>query len=81
MEIGKKIINFNFYYVVPLTLGILGGLSLRDSSTLHPNRKITMALVNYYEMTEESIDPILKKEFPDVEKIMKKIKPKENNQS
>ena len=73
MEIIRKFPIFSFYYVVPLILGFGTGLCLRDNQIMSVNKKISMSLADYYLETGENVNDQITKEFPDVEKLIKKI--------
>ena len=73
MEIIKKIPVFSFYYVIPLTLGFGIGLIFRDNQTLNINKKISMSLADYYSEIGEDVDEEVSEEFPEVERLLKKI--------
>jgi hypothetical protein len=73
MEIIRKFPIFSFYYVVPLILGFGTGLCLRDNQITSVNKKISMSLADYYLETGENVNDLITKEFPDVEKLIKKI--------
>ena len=69
----EKISKFSFYYITPTMLGFITGLSFRDSMTLSISKKITMSLVDYYEVVDEEMDKNIVQNFPDLQKL--KIKP------
>lgn len=73
MEIIKKIPVFTFYYVIPLTLGFGVGLIFRDNQTVNINKKLSMSLADYYTDIGEYVDEDVSKEFPEVERLLKKI--------
>jgi hypothetical protein len=73
MEIIRKIPIFSFYYVVPLVLGFGMGLSFRDNQTINVNKKISMSLADYYLETGEEVKDEISREFPEVERLIKKI--------
>lgn len=67
----SKIINFTFYYLMPSSLGFVTGLCIRDSFVLSSNKKISMALADYYETTHTEIDDQIGNKFPEVKKLLK----------
>lgn len=73
MEIIRKFPIFSFYYVVPLLLGFGTGLCFRDNQLLSVNKKISMSLADYYLETGDNVSDQIRKEFPDVEKLIKKV--------
>jgi len=73
MEIIRKFPIFSFYYVVPLLIGFGTGLCIRDYQILSVNKKISMSLADYYLETGDNLNDQIRKEFPDVEKLIKKI--------
>ena len=73
MEIIRKIPVFSFYYFMPITLGFGIGLIFRDNQTLNINKKISMSLADYYLEIGEEVDEDVSKEFPEVERLLKKI--------
>ena len=76
MEIFAKLSSFSFYYVLPLTLGFGMGLAFRDNQTININKKISMSLADYYTHIGEDISNDVAKEFPEVEKLLKKVEKK-----
>ena len=73
MEIIKKIPVFSFYYVVPLIHGFTMGLCFRDNQTINVNKKISMSLADYYAEIHEDVSAEINNEFPEVEKLLKKL--------
>ena len=68
-----KFSKFTFYYITPVLLGFITGLSVRDSLGLNLKKKISMTMADYYEKIDEEVDENIKKDFPDVEKLLKKV--------
>jgi hypothetical protein len=68
-----KISKFTFYYITPICLGFITGLSIRDSLGLNISKKISMSLADYYEKIDEDVDESIRKDYPEVEKLLKKI--------
>jgi hypothetical protein len=70
----EKFSKFTFYYITPLCLGFITGVSARDSFTLNLSKKISMSLAEYYEAIDENVDPEISKSFPEVERLLNKNK-------
>ena len=73
MSFLSKIPQFTFYYVLPSIMGFSAGLLFRDYYMFDINKKITMILADYYESTDEKPDKIIRREYPDVFKLLKRI--------
>jgi hypothetical protein len=71
-----KISKITFYYITPMMLGFVTGLSIRDSMGLNLSKKISMSLADYYEKIDDDIDDNIKKDYPEVEKLLNKVKSK-----
>jgi hypothetical protein len=69
-----KFSKFTFYYITPLALGFITGISCRDSMTLRLGRKISMSLADYYEKVDEEVDKHIKINFPEIERCLEKHK-------
>ncbi len=69
-----KISKITFYYITPLMFGFITGLSVRDSMGLNISKKISMSLADYYEKIDEEVDESIKKDYPEVDKLLKKVK-------
>ena len=71
MNILNKLFEVNYHYIFPFAIGIFGGLFIRDSYLLSPDKKISMALVNYYDALDEQPNEELIKEFPQMKELIK----------
>ena len=63
-----------FYYILPFITGFSLGLVSRDNIMLDINKKISMSLADYYEQTNTKPEERIYREFPEVIKLLKKIR-------
>ena len=70
---SSKLPVFTYYYVLPLLLGFSAGIIYREYTTIDINKKITMSLADYYLVLGEKPDKSVSREFPEVNRILKKI--------
>ncbi len=73
MNFSSKIPIFTFYYVLPTLLGFSAGLIYRDNSLVDINKKISMSIADYYILIGEKPDKRLFREFPEVNRLLKKM--------
>ncbi len=75
-----KIPVFTFYYILPSLMGFSAGLIYRDIITLDVNKKVTMSLADYYLLLDEKPSKDLAREFPDLNRLIKKAEAGGNEQ-
>jgi hypothetical protein len=68
----EKFAKFSFYYITPLMLGFITGLSVRDSATLNLSKKISMSLADYYDNIDEPVNEVIAESFKEMERLLKK---------
>jgi len=69
----SKIPKMTFYYVLPTVMGFSAGLVYRDYYSFDINKKISVSLAEYYEFIGEKPDTNTLKEYPELNKLMRKI--------
>lgn len=63
----RKIPIFTFYYLMPMSLGFITGLAVKDSQILSNKRKISMSVFSYYNNIDENIPIEFLKGLPDLD--------------
>ena len=74
-SINKYLISsskFSFYYILPLGLGFITAITLRDSQTISYKKRLMMALASYYEKTNDVINHNILKEYPMLPEIIER---------
>jgi hypothetical protein len=69
----SKIPKMTFYYVLPTVMGFSAGLVYRDYYSFDISKKISVSLAEYYEFIEDKPDSKTLKEYPELNKLMRKI--------
>lgn len=65
----RKIPIFTFYYIMPMSLGFITGLVVKDSQMLSNKRKISMSVFSYYDHIDEDIPDSFLKVLPDLDHL------------
>ncbi len=75
----RKIPIFTFYYLMPMSLGFVTGLVIKDSQILSNKRKISMSVFSYYSNIDENIPIEFLKGLPDLEYLRNSNNKDKNN--
>jgi len=75
----SKIPTFTFYYILPMSMGFLTGLAIKDSQILGNKKKISMSIFSYYSSIDEKIPDQFFKFLPDLQYLNSKNNKKENS--
>ncbi len=81
MGLFSKIPVFSFYYVLPMSLGFITGLALKDSQILSNKKKISMSVFTYYNHIDEKIPDNFLKILPDLDYLKNSFKDKNKTQN
>lgn len=76
MGFVRKIPIFTFYYIMPMSLGFVTGLAIKDSQILSNKRKISMSVFSYYNHIDEKIPDNFLKILPDLDFLKNSFKDK-----
>lgn len=76
MGFFRKIPTFTFYYIMPMSLGFITGLIIKDSQILSNKRKISMSVFSYYSHIDEKIPDKFLSILPDLDYLKNAFKDK-----
>jgi len=80
MGLIRNIPIFTFYYILPISLGFITGLVIKDSQILSNRRKISMSVFSYYNHIDEKIPDHFLRILPDLDHLRNTFKNKKEEE-